>query len=84
MANAPIVIIENKQRRKNLHVGERLVVKRSGQDSAPATEISRSGESFDPLHDGTNLCEFASCVAKKHAEIHQTGDGRVFVKDQTA
>lgn len=81
MANAPIVIIENKQRlEKNLHVGERLVVKRSGQDSAPATEISRSGESFDPL---TTAPIFVNSphVSQKHAEIHQTGDGRVFVKD---
>ena len=34
MSNSPIVIIENKQRQEqNLRTGERLVVKRSVQDS---------------------------------------------------
>ena len=94
MSNFPIVIIENKQQQEqNLRTGERLVVKRSVQDSvavhgdpgrsglvALPVDPGRSGEVFDPL---TTAPIYVSShhVSGTHAEFRQDDQGRVFVKD---
>ena len=83
MSKDPIVIIENKQRvEKTLQEGERLVVKRAGNDDSAisSTEQQRLVESFDP---NTTAPIFVSSqhISKLHAELRKDDSGRVFVKD---
>ncbi|MBL9042550.1 MAG: sigma 54-interacting transcriptional regulator [Myxococcales bacterium] len=94
MSHSPIVIIENKQRQEqNLRTGERLVIKRSLQDSVAVhgdpgrsgtmilpLDPGRSSEVFDPL---TTAPIYVSShhVSGTHAEFRQDDQGRVFVKD---
>ena len=73
MSKDPIVIIENKQRvEKTLQEGERLVVKRAGNDDSAisSTEQQRLVESFDP---NTTAPIFVSSqhISKLHAELRK-------------